>query len=304
MSAAEFLESYLKELRYEQQCSRLTLQAYHSDLQQFFEFMGQNDEDIPHAQEAHIRRYLVYLHQDLHMQASSIARKLAALRGFYDFLRRHAVIRQNPCALLQAPKGQKLLPKTMPVDEINRLLDQPAGDDLQDIREHAILELLYSSGMRIHELIALNVADLAAHETALSICGKGGKMRRIFIGRKAYAALDQWLARRKEFITPQNAQETALFIGKHGKRICAPYLRQRIRAYALARGCTQALHPHMLRHSFASHLLQSGHDLRAVQEMLGHSDIATTQIYTHLDHQYLREVYDRAHPRAHLHEHD
>ncbi|MDH5515895.1 MAG: tyrosine-type recombinase/integrase, partial [Gammaproteobacteria bacterium] len=183
-------------------------------------------------------------------------------------------------------------PDTVSVDDISQLLDGATGDDLV-LRDIAMLELLYSSGLRLAELVSLNLGDIDHREQIVRVTGKGAKTRVLPVGRRAIAALDAWLA-----VRPAGPNETAIFTGRGGQRLGHRSVQQRIRRLAQARGLPGNLHPHTLRHSFASHLLESSGDLRAVQELLGHADISTTQIYTHLDFQHLAEVYDKAHPRA------
>ena len=195
---------------------------------------------------------------------------------------------------MRAPKSAKRLPKVLAPDQVGALLNI-SGDDAATLRDRALLELFYSSGLRLSELTNLNCVDLDVRAGLVRVIGKGAKAREVPVGRYALAALTAWLARR---VALAAAGETAVFIGAHGRRLSTRAIQQRVRAWAQRQGLGMHVHPHMLRHSFASHLLESSGDLRAVQELLGHADIATTQIYTHLDFQHLAKVYDRAHPRA------
>ncbi len=226
----------------------------------------------------------------------SIQRHLASLRALFDFLQREGRIGLNPAADLRAPRSTRRLPETLDPDETARLLE--AGADTSDplqCRDRAMFELVYSCGLRLAELAALERADAAAADDSLRVTGKGAKSRLVPIGRQARAALADWLAVRCQLAT---SDEPALFVGRRGRRLGHRAIQKRLDAMAQRGGLGRPVHPHMLRHAFASHLLESSGDLRAVQELLGHADIATTQVYTHLDFQHLAEVYDRAHPRA------
>ncbi len=218
--------------------------------------------------------------------------RVAALRVYY--LQRAGVCNHDPAAGIRPPKGPRKLPKVLDVDRAQQLLDNPvAADDFSACRDHAILELLYSSGLRLSELVGLNIADIDLTQGLVLVLGKGNKQRMLPVGSKAVAAVQHWLTVHRQV----KSDEQALFIGVRGRRMSPQLVRERVRQ-AGVRNLGQHLHPHMLRHSFASHILESSHDLRAVQELLGHADISTTQIYTHLDFQHLAQVYDQAHPRA------
>jgi integrase/recombinase XerC len=211
----------------------------------------------------------------------------------YAYLLREGFCRHDPAAGIRPPKGPRKLPKVLDVDRAQQLLDSPVADDFAACRDHAILELLYSSGLRLSELVGLNLADIDLQQGLVLVLGKGNKQRMLPVGSKAITAVQHWLMLREQI----NPLDQALFIGVRGRRMSPQLVRERVRQ-AGARDLGQHLHPHMLRHSFASHMLESSHDLRAVQELLGHADISTTQIYTHLDFQHLAQVYDQAHPRA------
>lgn len=228
------------------------------------------------------------------LNAKSIARVLSAWRSFYKYLIRAHSFPQNPCVGLRPPKSKKLLPEVMSPDEAQRMVEIP-GDDLLTIRDRAMLELFYSSGLRLSELVNLNPDALDLVEGTVRVTGKGNKTRIVPIGKLAISAIKQWMCRRYEF---DKLSGRALFVSKNGKRLTPRAVQQRIAGWARKLGLERHVHPHVLRHSFASHVLQSSGDLRAVQEMLGHANISTTQVYTHLDFQYLSKVYDQAHPRA------
>ncbi len=241
-----------------------------------------------------LRRFLAVLH-GRGLSGRSLARMLSSWRGFYRLLQdRDAAVKENPCAGLKAPKVVKKLPTALSPDEAVRLVEIP-GDDSLAVRDRALFELAYSSGLRLAELAGLDAdrVDLATGE--VRVWGKGAKERIVPVGAAALKAIRAWLPVRAGLT---NADPEALFLGKSGKRITPRAIERRLAAWAVRQGLTRHVHPHMLRHSFASHVLQSSGDLRAVQEMLGHASIASTQVYTHLDFQYLAKAYDSAHPRA------
>ncbi len=232
----------------------------------------------------------------LHSSGSSprtIQRKLSAVRSFYHFLQREAQCKLNPALEVRAPKGKKRLPDTLDADQMGRLLEFRVHDSLS-ARDKAILELFYSSGLRLAELVGLDLSSLDFAEHTVRVLGKGSKTRIVPVGRYAIAALKKWLLERS---TSADLNETAVFLAR-GRRMSVRSVQLRVAAWARRQGLSVHVHPHMLRHSFATHLLESSGDLRAVQEMLGHATISTTQIYTHLDFQHLASVYEAAHPRA------
>lgn len=287
------LGGYYHHLRTERQASAHTLQAYRNDLAKVLEYCEQTAISAwPDLTAPVLRRLVARLHQ--HGQAPrSLARLLSAVRGFYGWLLREGLCDHNPAVGLSAPKGERRLPKVLDADRAQQLLDGAIEDDFIGRRDHAMLELFYSSGLRLSELagLDLNAVDLA--EGLVQVQGKRNKARLVPMGSKARSAVTQWLT----FRGLANPVDDALFISKRGERLGQQAIRLRVQA-AGQRELGQRLHPHMLRHSFASHVLESSQDLRAVQEMLGHADISTTQIYTHLDFQHLARVYDSAHPRA------
>lgn len=221
-------------------------------------------------------------------------RSLSALRTFFRFLLREGLVKANPAQGISAPKADKALPATLDVDQVAQLLNAPASSPLER-RDHAILELFYSSGLRLAELANLRLTDVDMRDATVRVTGKGNKTRVIPVGKAALASLQQWLATRSTLAT---AEEQALFVNQRGKHLSVRQIQERVKAWAKRRGLPVHVHPHMLRHSFASHVLESSGDLRAVQELLGHADIATTQVYTHVNFQQLAQVYDKAHPRA------
>lgn len=289
----EQLTAYLTYLQAERQVSIHTLSAYQSDLLKVLEFAEQQQVSAwQDLQVADLRQLVAVLHQG-GLSGRSIARLLSAVRGMYAYLVREGICQHDPAAGIRPPKGPRKLPKVLDVDRAQQLLDSPVADDFSACRDHAILELLYSSGLRLSELVGLDVADLDLVQGLVLVLGKGNKQRMLPVGSKAIAAIQRWLVQRAQ----AQPEDPALFIGVRGRRMSPQLVRERVRQ-AGSRDLGQHLHPHMLRHSFASHMLESSQDLRAVQELLGHADISTTQIYTHLDFQHLAQVYDQAHPRA------
>ncbi len=288
-----YLEEYLAWLRFEKRYSELTAENYARDLQRLFELSG--DMPLDTLKVHQIRRYIAQLH-GRGLSGRSLARMLSAWRGFFAYLMRAHGHGDNPCVGLRAPKTPKTLPQTLSPDEAARLMEIP-GDDAAAIRDKAMMELLYSSGLRLAELVSLEQADMnnAFVEHEIRVTGKGSKQRVIPLGSYAISALQAWLAARAQLATPD---ETALFVGQRGSRISPRVVQLRMKEWGIKLGINSGVHPHLLRHSFATHVLQSSGDLRAVQEMLGHASISTTQVYTHLDFQYLSKIYDSAHPRA------
>jgi integrase/recombinase XerC len=224
----------------------------------------------------------------------SLQRRLSAIRAFYRHLERAGRVSRNPAEGLRAPKAQKRLPEVLDVDQSARLMGIPGTDPLA-VRDRALLELVYSSGLRVSEAVRLDLADLDLVEREVRVTGKGNKRRIVPVGRYAVETMQSWLPVRAECTRPE---ERALFVGRRGQRLSVRAVQKRMYEWGIRQGLDQRVHPHMLRHSFASHLLESSGDLRAVQELLGHADIATTQVYTHLDFQHLAKVYDATHPRA------
>jgi integrase/recombinase XerC len=287
----KYLQGYLAWLRVEKRYSELTAQSYARDLEKLFELSaGVPLHDIKVHQ---IRRYIGQLH-GAGLGGRSISRLLSAWRGFYNYLMRDHGFGDNPCIGLRAPKSGRALPQVLSPDQAVRLVDLP-GDTPEAIRDKAIFELFYSSGLRLAELVGLNPDQLELSGGEVRVTGKGSKTRIVPLGSFAIEALQAWLA-----VRPQMARagEVALFVGARGARISPRVVQLRMKQWGIQQGITSNVHPHVLRHSFATHVLQSSGDLRAVQEMLGHASISSTQVYTHLDFQYLSKIYDAAHPRA------
>ena len=282
--------AYLAALAHQRQASRHTLAAYGRDLGRLLDLAQGAALATLTAQD--VRRFIMQLNSR-GLSARSIARHLSAWRGYYRWLAANGGLAQNPCQGVRPPKGRGDLPKVLSIEQVGALLDRPAEGALE-LRDRAMFELFYSSGLRLAELAALDCGpdlDLVAGE--VTVTGKRGKTRAVPVGGTAAAALSAWLEQRPQLAA---SAECALFVGRRGSRITPRAIELRLQRWASHLG--QRVHPHMLRHSFASHLLQSCGDLRAVQEMLGHASISTTQVYTHLDYQHLARVYDAAHPRA------
>jgi integrase/recombinase XerC len=287
----KYLSGYLGWLRNEKQYSELTVENYARDLKHLFELSA--DTALDHLKIHHIRRFVAQLHSQ-GLGGRSLARMLSAWRGFFSYLMRDHGLKDNPCAGLRAPKSARTLPQALSPDEAARLVEMPT-DTPEAIRDKAMFELLYSSGLRLAELVSLDPEQLDMRVGEVRVTGKGSKTRIVPLGQFAIAALKAWLAIRDQIAKPD---ETALFVGQRGQRISPRVVQLRLRQWGVKQGITSNVHPHLLRHSFATHVLQSSGDLRAVQEMLGHTSISTTQVYTHLDFQYLSKIYDAAHPRA------
>ncbi len=287
----KYLQGYLAWLSNEKQYSDLTAENYARDLKHLFELAAETP--LKNLKIHHIRRYISQLHSK-GLGGRSLARMLSAWRGFYNYLMRDHGLTDNPCAGLRAPKSPKTLPQALSPDEATRMVDLPT-DTPEAIRDKAIFELFYSSGLRLAELVNLDPVELDLNAGEVRVTGKGSKTRIVPLGQFAITALQAWLAIR-DAIAKEN--EAALFVGPRGSRISPRVVQLRMKQWGVTQGITSNVHPHLLRHSFATHVLQSSGDLRAVQEMLGHASISTTQVYTHLDFQYLSKIYDAAHPRA------
>jgi len=272
-----------------------TQKAYQRDLVVLLKFADAHDvQKWNELDGRQIRSFVAWRHRQ-GIGGRSLQRNLSAARAFYRYLMGEGVARHNPAEGVQAPKSPRKLPKLLDVDQAAQLLEIDDRGPLA-IRDKAILELMYSSGLRLSELVMLDLDSLDLADAVVTVTGKGKKTRSVPVGRYAREAIKQWLKIRGGIA---NNQEMAVFVSQRGKRISRRSIQQRLKQWAMKQGLTNHVNPHMLRHSFASHLLESSGDLRAVQELLGHADISTTQVYTHLDFQHLANVYDNAHPRAH-----
>jgi integrase/recombinase XerC len=299
----DLVERYLEHVRVEKRLAARTVELYALDLQKLSENAAKAGVELTQVQTAHVRRWVAQMH-GAGRSGRGIALILSGWRGFYGWLGRQGLVTSNPVQDVRAPKAPKPLPKALPVDDSIQLAsyqDQEA-DPWLEARDAAMVELLYGCGLRVGELVGLDAAasvqargwiDLQAGEA--HVMGKGSKRRTVPVGSKALESLARWLAVRGE---GNRKEQAALFVGRHGTRLTAQAIWQRLKRRSLLAGLATPVHPHMLRHSFASHLLQSSGDLRAVQELLGHANITTTQVYTRLDFQHLAKAYDAAHPRA------
>lgn len=332
MEPEQRIDAYLRHLETERRLSPHTLSAYRRDLQSLLGFARRHSIPIEDMDSHAVRRFAAECHRrggaprggraPRGLSPRSVARRLSAVRCFYAWLLRSRIIGSNPAADVQAPRPKRRLPSTLDADQMASLLapaDDPAarsgdagsaqqggpGIDESDplmVRDRAILELFYSSGLRLAELAGLDLVDLDAADRTVRVTGKGDKVRVVPVGVPALEALKAWIAVRVDIAAPG---ETAIFVGLRrtryagrGTRLTRRTIQLRVKLWARRRGTPVGVHPHMLRHSFASHMLESSGDLRAVQELLGHASISTTQVYTHLDFQHLAQIYDKAHPRA------
>lgn len=289
--AAVVIEEFLAYLQIERRMSAHTLDAYRRDLQALSAWSSAQGDDDPSRLQAEQLRAFVAAEHRRGLSAKSLQRRLSACRSFYQWLLKHGRIAASPAAAIRAPKAPRKLPQVLDPDEAKALVEVPTDAPL-GLRDRALLELFYSSGLRLSELCGLRWRDLDIAHGLVTVLGKGGKQRSVPVGSHAREALADW---KKE---SGGTAETPVFPGRGGAPISPRAVQMRLRLLAQRQGLFKRVHPHLLRHSFASHVLESSGDLRGVQELLGHADIATTQIYTHLDYQHLAKVYDAAHPRA------
>ena len=293
MTLETALDAYFEHLRSARQLSAHSLEGYRRDLNKLLAYCEREQIlDWSALQSRHMRQLVGELHRQ-GQSSRSLARLLSSVRGLYRYLNQERLCEHDPATGLSAPKGERRLPRLLDTDRAMQLLDGGVEDDFIARRDQAMLELFYSSGLRLSELVGLNLEQLDLPAGLVRVLGKGNKARELPVGSKAREALQAWLPLR----ALANPSDSAVFIGQQGRRLGARAVLMRVRQ-AGVRELGQHLHPHMLRHSFASHMLESSQDLRSVQELLGHADIGTTQIYTHLDFQHLAKVYDQAHPRA------
>lgn len=295
MSLAPALEKFLEYLTHEKRYSKHTISGYRRDLKLLCTYLDEQQiDDWNTLKPETVRSFVANRHRKGN-SGKSISRQLSSIRSFFKYLLRHNMVEVNPAIDIPAPKSAKKLPSALDIESIDQLLT--GGDQtVLGVRDRAMVELLYSGGLRLAELVSLDLEGLDLASGIARVTGKGSKQREVPVGSAAKKAIKLWLSQRDD-IAP--ADEQALFVSQRGKRIAARTVQQRLKQLAVKQGVNHHLHPHKLRHSFASHMLESSGDLRAVQELLGHADISTTQVYTHLDFQHLAQVYDSSHPRAH-----
>lgn len=287
------LTDYLDHLQYQRRMSTHTVNNYRRDLFQFQDHCDVHGlHHWPSIRHADVRQFVVEQNRQ-GKSSTSIQRQLSSIRGFYKYLMRQGNCDSNPAEGVKAPKGSKKLPSTLDIEQVVQLVSVP-GNGVIEARDRAIIELFYSSGLRLAELAAVDINDITS-DNSLRVVGKGAKTRVVPVGSEAIKAIKAWKRKRGDWA---NGDEQALFVSKRGGRLSARSIQARLDYWAKVLGLGAKVHPHLLRHSFATHLLQSSGDLRAVQELLGHADIGTTQVYTHLDYQHLAKVYDQTHPRA------
>lgn len=294
MDDAGWIDRFIRHLEFERRLSPLTCKNYRRDLEALAGYCDKagvaawDDVDSEHMRAFSASCYRKGL------SARSIQRRLSAARTFFRYLIREKAIKNNPAATVSAPKAKKRLPGNLDADRMARLLQIPGEGAIVD-RDRAMLELLYSSGLRLAELVDLNVGDVDMQDATVRVTGKGNKDRIVPVGRFALQAIGQWAITRGDLA---GAEEKALFVSNRGQRISPRSVQARVKHWARQQGIDTNVYPHLFRHSFATHVLESSHDLRGVQELLGHANIATTQVYTHLDFQHLAQIYDQTHPRA------
>ena len=294
MDDAGWIDRFVRHLEFERRLSPLTCKNYRRDLETLAAWCDESGvagwDDLDSE---HVRAYSASCFRK-GLSARSIQRRLSASRTFFRYLIREKEVKKNPITSVSAPKGKKRLPGNLDADRMARLLNIPGDGAIVD-RDRAILELLYSSGLRLAELTDLNIGDVDMHDATVRVTGKGNKDRIVPVGRHALKALRQWSITRGDLA---NADEQAMFVSNRGTRISSRSVQARVKHWAKLQGIDVNVYPHLFRHSFATHVLESSHDLRGVQELLGHANISTTQVYTHLDFQHLAQIYDQTHPRA------
>ena len=294
MDNFELIEEYRKFISFEKRLSPSSVKSYLRDINELFKL--DKNKGLGSYTIEDIRKNIATLHSK-GLSGKSLSRVISSWRGLFNFLIHKYKFKINPTLGIKAPKIKKLLPQTLSVDQTVKLVDIK-DDSFLGLRDHAILELFYSSGLRLSELVNLNQNDINFDDGTISVVGKGNKERVVPVGSFASEAIKKWLALRKNIRNLTFTNKKILFLSQNGKKLTPRAIQYRLKFWAIKQGIPENIHPHLLRHSFASHLLQSSQDLRAVQELLGHANISTTQIYTHLDFQHLSKIYDKAHPRA------
>lgn len=293
----EFLDKYVRHLKVERNLSPFTIRNYSTDILGFFDFLKCEEvKSLTDVDHSIVRNYLGQLLDNGTVRAS-ISRKMSALRSFFRYLNQQGVLTEDPVSKISGPKREKRLPAFLSSEEIINLLSAPNTSTPQGIRDLAILELLYASGLRISEIVSLNTGSVDMETRQVRVWGKGSKERMVLMGQPAALVLDQYLRHDREQLLGQNSTE-ALFLNRYGNRIAERRIQYLIKKYAEKAGIKTRVHPHMLRHTFATHMLDGGADLRVVQELLGHTNLASTQIYTHVTRSQMRSRYLEAHPRS------
>ena len=287
----ELLDLFFNYIKFEKRLSELTIKNYQHDINRLIKL---NDKKLTEINSEDIRLSLSKLHAS-GLSGKSLSRILSSWRGCFLFLNKSQLMKYDPTSGIKAPKAKKKLPQTLSIDQVFNLINIPQTGFI-DTRDKAILEFFYSSGLRLSELVNIHISDIDMSEQTLKVLGKGNKFRIVPIGRKAIEALNLWILQRNKLNKILDSE--LLFLNQHGKKLTARAIQYRLKFWAQKNNIPENIHPHLLRHSFASHVLQSSQDLRAVQELLWHSNISTTQIYTHLDFQHLSKIYDQAHPRS------
>ena len=287
----ELLDLFFNYIKFEKRLSELTIKNYQHDINRLIKL---NDKKLTEINSEDIRLSLSKLHAS-GLSGKSLSRILSSWRGCFLFLNKSQLMKYDPTSGIKAPKAKKKLPQTLSIDQVFNLINIPQTGFI-DTRDKAILEFFYSSGLRLSELVNIHISDIDMSDQTLKVLGKGNKFRIVPIGRKAIEALNLWILQRNKL--NKILDSGLLFLNQHGKKLTARAIQYRLKFWAQKNNIPENIHPHLLRHSFASHVLQSSQDLRAVQELLGHSNISTTQIYTHLDFQHLSKIYDQAHPRS------
>jgi integrase/recombinase XerD len=290
------IKNFIYFLEAERGVSRNTVKSYSTDLAKFADFLKREKKQIPSVAREDIVSFLMYL-KDLKLNSSSIARNLAAIKTFWKFLVAEQIVKENAASLVESPRTWKTIPDVLTKEEVERLLDAPKGRKLKDLRDRAILEIMYASGLRVSEVSDLKKSDVNIGSGFVKCFGKGGKERIVPFGKAAAEAVTRYIESGRERLELKTGDDH-LFLSKMGKKISRQSLWKMIQKYAALSGIKKHITPHTLRHSFATHLLEGGADLRGVQEMLGHSDISTTQVYTHVNSDKLKKVHEAFHPRG------
>lgn len=294
MDDTGWIDRFIRHLEFERRLSPLTCENYRRDLKTLAAWCEKSGVGSwGDLNSEHVRAYSASCFRK-GLSARSIQRRLSASRTFFRYLMREKKVEKNPITSVSAPKGKKRLPGNLDADRMARMLDIPGDSAIID-RDRAMLELLYSSGLRLAELVDLDIGDVDMHDATVHVTGKGNKDRVVPVGRQALKALRQWSITRSDLA---DADEKAMFVSNRGTRISSRSVQARVKHWAKKQGIDANVYPHLFRHSFATHVLESSHDLRGVQELLGHANISTTQVYTHLDFQHLAQIYDQTHPRA------